>query len=753
MAPDPCLVNSASSTDSKAFSGEKPATGEPSSKRCGRDLTPVDPKASRIANYYRRILSADDMQLYLDYFLRPLPTTFRVSAAHKPRTFQSRYSDQFGALFHRFVTEEQGASEDVPDNQQLTLQKLPWIPGGWMFTADKRIIRLSEKYKRLHKFINLQHEAGFIVRQEAVSMIPPVFLQACIGEAVLDVCAAPGSKTLQLLEDVGPTGLLIANDADLKRCYVLVHNTITVSMPSLVITNCDASRYPSLPGGILFDKVLADVPCSGDGTLRKAPDIWHRWSPHGGLSLHPLQLRILLRSLQLLKVGGIIVYSTCSLNPIENEAVVAAALQICQGSLEVLDASHIAPSLVRSPGLATWPVVDPVTDDVIDSVSASHPTSRGNIYQTMFPYALFSPEEDLSAMHASVQLSNLRACDKQSSIERTAPLSPDIQAQLIRTMRFYPWLQDTGGFYVALLKLVKPLPPPESSAILAELINSAASFEKAQIELSNTDKLPRPPRGVPPPMWQDLPMQPLKDPGIVELVRKEYDLPENFIGPYVLAQRQPEGASRIIMISEKVANIFLNNTTSNYQTIFRIVIAGCGCFQKQTGNEKFRAEDGSHIWRIPQSSAPFLLSSKQSCKRVLPPMPRSIFMALLSSGLESEETTDQTVLFTELSKIDAHYVQRVKDLGILGQCIVSINCTGTECRLDNENIDIDTMRMLEGMLFCGWIGAHSLGLHVQRRQRAALYEMISAINIKLGPSRSARQKAARKERREQRELG
>lgn len=118
------------------------------------------------------------------------------------------------------------------------------------------------------------------------------------------MCAAPGSKTLQLLEDVGPTGLLMANDADLKRCYVLVHNTITVSMPSLVITNCDASRYPSLPGGMLFDKILADVPCSGDGTLRKAPDIWPRWSPHGGLSLHPLQLRILLRSLQLLKVGG-----------------------------------------------------------------------------------------------------------------------------------------------------------------------------------------------------------------------------------------------------------------------------------------------------------------------------------------------------------------------------------------------------------------------------------------------------------------
>lgn len=742
MTLDPPSTNPVPPTDSAALPDEKAVIEEPGSKRCGRDSTPINPKASRIANYYRRILSATDMELYLEYFVRPLPTTFRVSAAHKPRTFQPRYSDQFGILLHRFATEEQDTSELGSKQQALMIQKLPWIPGGWMFTADRRVIRLSEQYKRLHSFINLQHEAGFIVRQEAVSMIPPIFLQARAGEAVLDVCAAPGSKTLQLLEDVGPTGLLVANDADLKRCYVLVHNTITVSMPSLVITNCDASRYPSLPGGMLFDKILADVPCSGDGTLRKAPDIWPRWSPHGGLSLHPLQLRVLLRSLQLLKVGGTLVYSTCSLNPIENEAVVASALQICQGSLEVLDASHIAPSLIRSPGLTTWPVVDPATDDVIDSVSAAHPTSRGNIYQTMFPYALFGPNENAFEMHASLQLANLRACDKQFSAERVSPLPHDIQAQLTRTMRFYPWLQDTGGFYVALLKLTKPLPSSESSAILAELISSAASFEKSQLELFNANTCPRPPRGIPPPMWQDLPMQPLKDLGIVESVKKEYDLPEDFIGSYVLAQRQPEGASRIIMISEKVANIFLTSNASNYQTIFKVVIAGCGCFQKQTGNDKFRATDGTHIWRIPQSSAPFLLSNAQSCKRALPPVPHDIFMALLSSGLDSGETNDQTVLFTELSKINPEYVQRVTDLKMLGQCILSIDCTETDC---------GAIQMLEGMLFSGWLGAHSLGLHVQRRQRAALYEMISAVNIKPGPSRSARQKAARKERREQKE--
>ena len=73
----------------------------------------------------------------------------------------------------------------------------------------------------------------------------------------------------------------------------------------------------------MFDRILCDVPCSGDGTIRKAPDIWRRWTPGNGNGLHPLQLRIALHACQMLKVGGRLVYSTCTFNPVEDEAVVA----------------------------------------------------------------------------------------------------------------------------------------------------------------------------------------------------------------------------------------------------------------------------------------------------------------------------------------------------------------------------------------------------------------------------------------------
>lgn len=217
-------------------------------------------------------------------------------------------------------------------------------------------------------------------------MIPPLLLDVQRHHYVLDVCAAPGSKSVQLLEalhaipppstnstqsadgdgdgspkDLIPPGLLIANDSDAKRCHMLVHQSLhRIPAAGMMVTNHDAGMLPGLrlpneklPATmlvaegdegddeppfatdgrrrkkytpLLFDRILADVPCSGDGTLRKNVGIWRDWSVGNGAGLHSLQLRILLRAINLLKPGGRLVYSTCSMNPVENEAVVSAAL-------------------------------------------------------------------------------------------------------------------------------------------------------------------------------------------------------------------------------------------------------------------------------------------------------------------------------------------------------------------------------------------------------------------------------------------
>jgi 16S rRNA C967 or C1407 C5-methylase (RsmB/RsmF family) len=153
------------------------------------------------------------------------------------------------------------------------------------------------------------------------------------------MCAAPGSKTFQLLEalhasghDEIPTGFVVANDVDAQRCNLLTHQTKRMCSPCLMITNHDAQTFPKVlplqPGtpaaavaeaaglaaavagagkekeALLYDRILCDVPCSGDGTMRKAPDIWRRWGVHNGNGLHNMQLRIALQGIRLLKVRG-----------------------------------------------------------------------------------------------------------------------------------------------------------------------------------------------------------------------------------------------------------------------------------------------------------------------------------------------------------------------------------------------------------------------------------------------------------------
>lgn len=119
-----------------------------------------------------------------------------------------------------------------------------------------------------------------------------------------------------------PSGFVVANDADFKRCNLLTHQTKRVCSPCLLVTNHSAEMYPEVKRqldhgsnpdsnsnsnageALRFDRILADVPCSGDGTMRKAPDIWKRWKVDGGNSLHLIQLRIALQGAKLLKVRG-----------------------------------------------------------------------------------------------------------------------------------------------------------------------------------------------------------------------------------------------------------------------------------------------------------------------------------------------------------------------------------------------------------------------------------------------------------------
>ena len=121
-------------------------------------------------------------------------------------------------------------------------------------------------------------------------------------------------------------------------------------MPDLMVPSPDTDTLTPMK----YDRILCDVPCSGDGTMRKNPDIWPKWNPVNSSNLHGIQYRIARRALEMLEVGGRMVYSTCSFHPLENEAVVARLLQDMEGRLQLVEVKDKLPGLDYCPGLETW---------------------------------------------------------------------------------------------------------------------------------------------------------------------------------------------------------------------------------------------------------------------------------------------------------------------------------------------------------------------------------------------------------------
>jgi len=220
------------------------------------------------------------------------------------------------------------------------------------------------------------HETGRITRQELVSMIPVLALQVTSGDLVLDMCASPGSKTTQISECLGESGAVFANEISSSRANTLVSNVHRHSSKSIVVINHDGRHLPNIPD-CGYDKVLVDAPCTGSATTRKNPEVWQKWTPDGGRSLHDLQIELLRKAIRLTRPGGRIVYSTCSLDPVENEAVVAEIIRSEEG-LELIPVSEILPSLPGRNGLGSWVNLD----------SDAKPSSNIDLKSSMLP-----PEE------------------------------------------------------------------------------------------------------------------------------------------------------------------------------------------------------------------------------------------------------------------------------------------------------------------------------------------------------------------------
>ena len=193
------------------------------------------------------------------------------------------------------------------------LDPIPWCKEGfWIFHPDRRDVG------------NLfEHHLGQIYVQEAASMIPPLVLNPKPGEIVLDMCAAPGSKTTQMAVMMKNKGLIVANDYKGTRLQSLGINLQRSGLTNTIVSLMSGKRFHEFE----FDKILVDAPCSGTGTIRKSLKTISIWNPGMISKLARQQKELIVSAFENLKSGGEMVYSTCSVEPEENEGVVDYLLE------------------------------------------------------------------------------------------------------------------------------------------------------------------------------------------------------------------------------------------------------------------------------------------------------------------------------------------------------------------------------------------------------------------------------------------
>ncbi len=240
------------------------------------------------------------------------------------------------------------------EKKNFTLEPIPWCEEGFWVKHDDGRRDLG----------NLpEHQLGYFYVQEAASMIPPIVLNPKPGELVLDLAASPGSKTTQMAAMMKNKGLIIANDCKAQRLVMLGLNLQRCGVTNTLVTLMDGRNFKD----VLFDKILLDAPCSATGALRKSLKTFKTWNPNSVMSLARIQIGLIETAFDLLKENGILVYSTCSVDPEENEAVVSHFLEKHKDA----DLLEIELNIKRSEPFKKFK--DKVFDERISKVLRIHP--------------------------------------------------------------------------------------------------------------------------------------------------------------------------------------------------------------------------------------------------------------------------------------------------------------------------------------------------------------------------------------------
>jgi len=217
--------------------------------------------------------------------------------------------------------------------KKWNLKQVPWCKEGFW------IEHINKERRDIGNLI--EHSLGYFYTQQAASMIPPLVLDPKEGDIVLDMAASPGSKATQIAALMINKGILVANDYTTLRMKPLSMNLQRCGVSNAIITLMWGQSIKNLK----FDKILLDAPCSGTGTIRKSLKTLRIWNPIMVKRLAGTQKKLLDTAFNNLKENGTLVYSTCSLEPEENESVINFLLEkYDNASLDKIELKNIKKS-------------------------------------------------------------------------------------------------------------------------------------------------------------------------------------------------------------------------------------------------------------------------------------------------------------------------------------------------------------------------------------------------------------------------
>lgn len=226
--------------------------------------------------------------------------------------FQSYEDDYFQGLR---LNRTKVSPENWERLSPVPMKKLPWIDNGYYYNEE-------EFQATRHPF----YYAGLYYIQEPSAQTPANLLDIKEGDRVLDLCAAPGGKSTELAAKLNGSGVLVSNDVSATRAKALVKNLGVFGIKNALITSETPEKlahvFPSY-----FDKILVDAPCSGEGMFRKQPAVMKNWEQYGTSYYNDLQKAILPKAYEMLAPDGLLLYSTCTFSPDENEGTIQFMLE------------------------------------------------------------------------------------------------------------------------------------------------------------------------------------------------------------------------------------------------------------------------------------------------------------------------------------------------------------------------------------------------------------------------------------------